>query len=178
MDRLQHRTGAVIICLIMIALASVLGAGITLREMREQSAASFQLPEFQQDIVDLSGECANIISISRNYLPDDHEDVLQVRQRQDELSRAQSPREKGRAVNELVDATHRLHGTLRGQSGFTDADNDIAHARMLDIDQRQATIARYNPYNQNAAYFNRELSRFPANILGPVAGVRPLELYE
>lgn len=178
MDVLNNRAVAAILCALVIAVSSVVGAGASLSGLRRQTEAVFSSPRvgIQGDLNEISAQAFNITVIAGRYLPPDYAGITRVHQKRDALSSAASPRQKHRAAEELIVAANMLRLTLDSLALSTQDQNLLASC-MAEINSRAMLISA-SGYNQAALSFNQTLERFPANILGRAAGVRPLELYE
>jgi len=175
MKILQNRMIAVILCAVMILGASFAGAAGSLRALRAQSETVFELG-VQRDLGEIAAQCYNITQIARNYLPEDDPGVAVVLQKREALIYAVTPGEKHRVAGELVGAANALRHTLERQA-LSGQDLTLLQKCVVNIDSGLAIIAN-DPYNEAAADFNRALGGFPANFLGPLTGVTPLELYQ
>jgi len=181
MELLNNRVIAAFLCALIILASSILGGGATLGSLRSQTAAVFTLgqsgsPGIQSDLNEVAAQSFNISVIAGRYLQEDYPGILAVLERRDALQAAVSPREKHRAAEELVFATHMLRTTLEGLD-LSPQDQNLLAACVVEINARLSLIST-GGYNQAALYFNNALERFPASILGRAAGITPLELYE
>ena len=178
MDVLNNRAVAAILCALVIAVSSVVGAGTSLGTIRRQTEATFSCAGMgiQGDLNDISAQAFNITVIAGRYLQQDYAGIADVHAKRDALNSAVTPREKNRAAEELLVAVNMLRRTLESLELSTQ-DRHLLDACMVEINSRVMLISA-SGYNQAALRFNQTLERFPANILGRAAGVRPLELYE
>lgn len=182
MEALQNKGVALLLCLLMIAGSCLLGAGTGLRQLRRQTQEVFVLGSdgsglsLQRDLQELASQGYNLTVIARRYLPEQDGAVATVARQQEVLLAATTPKEKHRAAQELTASAKLLASTLEAME-LNAEDHNLMQQVLVDIENTQQMLAG-NDYNPSAAYFNRVLSSFPANILGPVTGVRPLELYE
>ena len=184
MDTLQNRIVAGFLCLLIILASSVVGVASTLMPMRSQVSGLFydgtrENPGIARDLREISVQAFNLTVVAGRYLAPGYPATSRVLEARNDLDRAmhsQSPREMRRAKDALVGATQALHSTLSGLE-LTSQDEYFMLSLMADISSRISLIGQ-SPYNQSAVVFNQALTRFPANILGPAAGVRPLELFE
>ena len=185
MDALQNRVIAGFLCLLIVIVSSVLGVASTLVPMRNQTTELFRAgesgaPGISGDLSEIAAQAFNLTVIAGHYLAPDYPATVRVLEARDNLTRAIqggfSPQEMRRANDELIGAAQALHSTLGGLE-LSDQDQNLMASVMAEISSRVNLIGQ-SPYNRAAFNFNRSLGRFPANILGPVAGVRPLELFE
>jgi len=181
MDALHNRVVAVILCALIVAASSVVGGGMTLGQLRAQTEAVFTLGSqggagIQADLNEIAAQSFNITVIAGRYLQPDYPGILRVHGARHALNDAGSPREKHRAVQEVLGAANMLRSTLDSLD-LSVQDQNLLASCMVEINSRLVLIAS-SPYNQAAFSFNQTLGRFPANILGRAAGIRPLELFE
>jgi len=187
MDALQNRVIAGFLCLLIIIASSVVGVASTLAPMRAQVIELFHVgegrgsPGIGSDIAEISRQVHNITVIARRYLAPDYPAIERADHAMYSHTRATripfNPRQMRLATDELVATAQALNAALSGLE-LTDQDRNLLAGCMAEIENRMALIAGNNRYNQAAFNFNQSLNRFPANILGPAAGVRPLELFE
>ena len=185
MDALQNRVVAGFLCLLIIVVSSGVGVASTLLPLRTQVTGLFHVgdrsgPGIAGDLNAIGAQAHNLTVIAGRYLAPDYPAtarVLDARERLDFAMRGEfSPREARRAKDELVGAAQALHSTLSGLE-LSDQDQNLMASVMAEISSRSGLIGQ-SSYNQAALSFNQSLTRFPANILGPATGVRPLELFE
>ena len=181
MDILQNRFVAAVLAVLIVVVSSVVGGGATLSALRAQTEAVFTLGEaggagIQGDLNEIAAQAFNITVIAGRYLQPDYSGIVNVLEKRDALHRAATPRENHRAAEELLFATHVLRTTLDGLE-LSVQDQNLLASCVVEINSRLSLIAN-NPYNQSALHFNQTLERFPANLMGAAAGIRPLELYE
>ena len=178
MDVLNNRAVAAILCALVIAVSSVVGAGASLSGLRRQTEAVFSSPRvgIQGDLNEISAQAFNITVIAGRYLQQDYIGVTSVHAKRDALIHAATPRENHRAAEELLVAVNMLSRTLESLE-LSAQDRDLLASCLIEINSRVAFISA-SGYNQAALRFNQTLEQFPANILGRASGVRPLELYE
>ncbi len=182
MEALHNKGVALLLCLLMIVGSCLLGAGTGLRQLRRQTQEVFVLGKdgsglgVQRDLQELASQGYNMTVIARRYLPEDDAALAAVAGQQEALLAAATPKEKHRAAQELTASAKLLAATLEATELNTEDQNFLQQV-LVDLSNTQRMLAG-NDYNPSAAQFNRVLSGFPANILGPVTGVHPLELYE
>jgi len=181
MDILHNRVVAVFLCALVVAASSVAGGGVTLGQLRAQTEAVFTLGSqggagIQADLNEIAAQSFNITAIAGRYLQQDYPGIRRVFEARDALHSARSPREKHRAAEEIVGAANMLRSTLDSLE-LSVQDQNLLASCVAEINSRLILIAS-SPYNQAALSFNQTLGRFPANILGRAAGIRPLELFE
>ena len=182
MDALQNRVIAGVLCLLIIMVSSVVGVASTLMPMRTQAQRAFYIGEGRRntgiggDLSAISAEAYNVTVIAGRYLAAGYPAIDRVHVARSNLQQATGPRANYQAIQELVSATNALHAVLDNLE-LTDQDRNFLAGCTAEINSRVMLIGN-NRYNQVAFNFNQALARFPSNILGPLAGVRPLELFE
>lgn len=92
-----------------------------------------------------------------------------------QLSQAQSIADKYPAYMACRDAASALYSSLSSLD-LSPADESEAYQLHKEILSRVNTISR-DFYNDRAAQFNETLSAFPADLVGGLSGVKPLELF-
>ena len=185
MDILQNRIVAGFLCLLIIIVFSVVGVASTLMPMRAQVTELFHTgergaPGVASDLSEISAQAFNLTVIAGRYLAPEYPGTARVLNARENLTQSMqgrfSPREMRRAKDELIGAAQILESSLNGLE-LTAQDQNLMATVMVEINSRSNLISQ-SSYNQAAFAFNQSLGRFPANILGPAAGVRPLELFE
>lgn len=182
MEALQNKGVAILLCVLMIACSCLAGTGISLRQLRQQSEEVLYMGSdggglgLQHDLRELAAQCYNVTVVAQRYLPEDDPRIAAVLQSREALLDADSPKEKHRAAEELTAAAAILGSAVEIQNPQAQ-DLELLHKTLINIDST-LSLTKNNSYNASAAYFNKALRRFPANILGPLTGVAPLELYE
>jgi len=106
----------------------------------------------------------------------EHSLISAVRKNRDTLAQAETPGQKYEAAQNLLQAVTELY-TYMGSLPLSESDQKFRNSLYADINSHNIIISR-STYNQHAREFNNTLKRFPANILGTLTFVRPLELYE
>lgn len=183
MHALGNRAIAFLLCLLMIVGASLFGAAASLGSLREQSERSFTTSGMQQDLIDLSASCANVATVAGRHLSADDPDLIRVAELRSNLMSASTAGEKHDLAAELMMSTEMLFNRLqrllgeetRAYSDLAD-DVDMAASAWAGAQSKQALLAR-GSYNESAAFYNLMLGKFPANVLGKLTGLKPLELY-
>ena len=178
---LNNRVVAVLISLVVVVTSSVLGTALTLGQMRAQAQSTFYIgqggsPGIPGDLNEISAQAHNITVIAQRYLADDYPALTRVHSARSYLQLARTPRESYMATGELLAATHALRATL-DTLDLSPQDQNLLAGAVADINNR-LMLVNAAPYNQAAFRFNQALGQFPANIFGPAAGIRPLELFE
>ena len=124
---------------------------------------------------DRAASAYNLVTVARRYLDENDKRVRAVLDARQELADAQTPPQKFAANRKLSEATEELYRELKTvdlpekDAGYPDR----IHADLLASED----IISRDGYNRAAEECNARLAQFPANILGPLTGVRPVEYF-
>lgn len=182
MEFFKNRTVARFITIIVIILATLIGAGSSLRRLRKEAEDIFYLGEdrdgtgIQHDLEMIMSYSYNLTTVASRYMDAEHSLISAVRKNRDTLAQAETPGQKYEAAQNLLQAVTELY-TYMGSLPLSESDQKFRNSLYADINSHNIIISR-STYNQHAREFNNTLKRFPANILGTLTFVRPLELYE
>ena len=182
MSVLRNSKIAILAMILMIVGGTLVGSHNSLMEIREDTSAIFTMGVrgdgigIQGDLNERSAAAYNMVVIARKYLPEENALIQNVLSARLALGSSDSVREKARANRALDTAVKDLFDVL---NGMTLAEQDARYPQRLytDFRSRGDTIS-HDPYNQEAAAFNRTLSGFPAGFLGGLTGVKPLEIFD
>ena len=166
----------------MIVGGTLVGSHNSLMSLRGDAEAVFTMGErgdgigIQGDLRERDSAAYNMVVIARKYLPEENSLIQNVLAARKALDTANSVREKAGADRTLEVAVKDLYDVL---SGMNLSEQDARYPQRLytDFRSRGDTIS-HDPYNGEAARFNKTLAAFPAAVLGGLTGVRPLELFE
>jgi hypothetical protein len=181
MHLLKQRKTAWAITILVVLAASLLGAWTSLGKLRTETADMFVKgvtrddPGIQHDLDWLMELAHNLTVVGGRYLDEADPQLQAVRKAREQLSAAASPAAKYDAADRLVAASAALILSL-GQRELEARDSQYNQSIKADMESRWLIIAR-NEYNDKAAKFNELLEQFPANVLGKLVGVQPLELF-
>lgn len=182
MEALRTKGAALLLCLLMIAGSCLAGTGASLHRLRRQAQDVFLLGSggsgkgVSYDLRELAAQSYNVAVMAQRYLPESDPSIADVLDRREALTGASRPAEQYLAAQELALSAKLLAGTLESM-GIKWEDQTLLQKTLINIDNTLGLLAG-NDYNAAATYFNQVLGSFPANLLGPVTGARPLELYE
>lgn len=177
MNALKKRGVAIVITAVVIVAAVFGGSHRSLAACRSKADALYETGtgadgSIAQDRLTQMDICANTASLAEQY--GSGEAAARLRQAV-QRARETNGREGYDEARALADE---LLGALGAMSSLTQQDAGYVRTFLSQLDSYDAVIAR-NGYNAAARAFNEEvLGRFPANVLGPLTGVRPLEVFE
>jgi LemA protein len=172
---------AAIVMALLIVSGSLLGAGKSLRGLKNAADAAFYSGvgssgfSIQRDLDERVISATNLITVARRYLPESDGALQSFVKARDDLAGANGIREKFDANVKLSAAAADL--VSRAEREPLD-DRDAAYLRSIPVDMqsRNDTISR-DGYNDFAAQYNDTLSRFPANFFAAVLGIGKAELF-
>lgn len=122
-------------------------------------------------------ECAyNIASTASNYKQIDSKLVDNVREASNNLSTAQTIKEKYDANALCQRAVEDLY-TAIDNATMTDSDRTFLLKEYKEFQSRADTIKR-DFYNQQALKYNQTISAFPANLLARLVSIEQLQLFD
>lgn len=182
MNLLKKNNIAFFAMVAMIVLGTLVGSHNTLMGMRTEAAAVFTAGirgdgiGIQGDLRERGSIAYNMVVIARKYLPEENGLIQAVLNAGKALDSASGIKEKAAADKKLEVAVKDLFDVL---NGIALAEQDARYPQSLytDFRSRGDTIS-HDPYNKEAAVFNKALSGFPAGLLGGLTGVRSLDLFE
>ena len=161
----------------VIVLSLVFGGGGALMDRRIAAEAQFnadsesisaELNEMRSNAVVLCSIAAKYKTANQTFISDLNAAVALLDEAKDVSSRHQ-------ASLKLDSAVENVYSNLTGlQLGDMDAQD--ARYAYKNFTSAQLRI-EHDGYNALAEEFNRDLGRFPANLLGALRGVRPLGLF-
>lgn len=182
MKYLQNRKIAMGITCIMIFCSILFGAFHSLTRLRNQALDVFYQGEntsgkgIQADLEYMADACHNLTVVAGRYLDKKNERVKEVKNNRDLFLEANTPGDKYKAMESLLNASKLLYEEL-GIKKLSERDQKYRNDFAVNIKSRQLIISHSN-YNERAVAFNNCLKQFPANILSKVTFVKSLELYQ
>jgi len=182
MDFFKKRTNAWLITIIVVILATTIGAGSSLNKLKKQAESIFYIGEdmdgtgIQHDLEMIMSDCSNLTVVAGRYMDKEHNLINAVRKNKEALGAAKTPGKKYREAQNLLQSAVELY-IYMGDLSLSEKDRNFRNNLYVNINSHNIIISR-STYNQHAREFNNILNRFPANILSTVAFVSPLELYE
>ena len=122
-------------------------------------------------------ECAyNLASTASGYASIGKDLVEGARAASNSLAAAAAIADKFEANQACQRAVEDLY-TAMENTALSESDRAFAYKEYKEFQSRADTISR-DFYNQRAAQFNEPLSAFPAELIGGLSGVKPLELFD
>lgn len=178
MTFLRNRNVAKCLSALVVAAAILIGGYSSLSGLREAAEQSFYggQSSLSADLDDISAQCHNLTTIAKRYMSADDKLIADVLQNRQSMQQARTPREKHAANQKLLESAMVLFDQL-GQLPLNEKDAGYHIAWLVEVQDRTAIIS-HSTYNNDARGFNKKLAAFPANILGALTRVAPLELYE
>lgn len=183
MQMLRNQGAAVLITLAIVAFSVLFGSNFSLNRLREQAENVYSFGEdgsgqgIESDISDIAQSGENQITVAQRYLDENDALIAAVRSGVDGYSDAYGPDAQFDAEQAMLQAIRALDTRLRAETAVS-ADDKVHLDRIIaDVEAAHTMIGR-STYNEYARQFNEELSSFPANVLGAVAGTKPLEYFE
>ena len=177
MELLKKRSTAAVILILVIALSVVGGSHRSIAAERNKVEVLLETGTGKDgsilaDRKSQLGICANAASVAERYLSTDEVAALRSAV---ETATNSGTEEDYRAARQLAD---KVLAKLDAESGLSKSDQDYVSAFQSQLESYDLIIAR-NGYNDAARSFNEKvLGTFPANLLGGLTGIHPLEVYE
>lgn len=121
-------------------------------------------------------ECAdNLANTASNYASIDKALVENAREASNQLAAATAISDKYQANQACQRAVEALYAAMEN-TALSASDDSFAYKEYKEFQSRADTISR-DFYNERAAQFNQALSAFPADLIGGLSGVKPLDLF-
>ena len=182
MKLLKERGAAYVILAVAVIFSLLFGAHRSLSALRADVEAVFTRGAkgdglgIAYDLSEQAKLTANLLVVAERNLDPSAEEIAQAREAAAALERASSPGEKYDAAQTLAAAFLHLYTAL-GEKELTAEDAAYCESMRKSFDSHATTMQR-DPYNAMAAEFNEKtLGTFPASVLGPLTGVRPVALF-
>ncbi len=178
----RSRGMAAVVTIAAVVLSILLGGRHSLKELASEVDAAFYFGaekdgySIASDLEKRGNAAYNLAGIALRYYGEEQPEIQAVEQARDALAQADSVKEMAAANRLLEEAVPLLHGLLK-ETALSANDAKYPDRLYDEFRSRGRTIAR-DGYNRLAADYNRQLERFPANLLAGLTGVRPAELFE
>ncbi len=177
----ENRIIAYVVLIVVIAASLLGGGGGALSERRtvlvnQYNASSFSI---SAELLEMRSNAVKLQSIASKYSAADKALISALTDAVSSLDEAGYVGDvKGQfSASLLLDlAVENCYANLSGLSLSTTDASDIRYA-YKNFTSAQLRIT-HDSYNELAAEFNADLRRFPANLLGSLCGVEPLELFQ
>ena len=166
-----------IVLVVLIVLSLVFGGGGALMDRRTAAEALFyadsesisaELSEMRSNAAVLSSIAAKYTSANQAFISDLNAAVAL-------LDEAKEVSSKHQASLKLDSAVENVYSNLTGLQ-LADMDAQDARYAYKNFSSAQLRI-EHDGYNALADEFNKDLGKFPANLLGALRGVKPLGLF-
>lgn len=188
MKLLQNKTFAIITMILCIIIGTLIGSHNSLSKLSSKAEAIFFSGvnndgiSIESDLNRRSELARNLVTVASSYLPKDSEPLNAVSTARDYLNTATSISEKYDANKALDEAVYSLYSLLETQ-GITEKDELINNysknpSRIYTDFRSFGDTITHDKYNEYAKEFNYILESFPANILGKLTMIKPLELFK
>lgn len=167
-----------IVLAVAIVIALVFGGGGALMDQRQAVSEQFSASSesISAELNEMRSNAVVLASIAGKYKTADKSFIDALNAAVAALDGAEDPAAKHQASLTLDSAVEALYSHLTGlQLGEMDAQD--ARYAYKNFTSAQLRIT-HDGYNEAAAQFNRELSKFPAGLLGKLRGVRALSLFQ
>lgn len=182
MEFFKKRINAWLITLVVVILATIIGAGSSLNKLRLEAENIFYIGEdkdgtgIQHDLEMIMSDCANLTVVAKRYMDKEHDLITAVQKNREALGAANTPGKKYLEAQSLLHSITELY-IYMGDLPLSEKDKNYRNSLYANINSHNIIISR-STYNQRAREFNNILNHFPANILSVAAFISPLELYE
>ncbi len=181
MALLKSRKAAAAVMGLLILLSILFGSHRSLTALRGEVEDVFLNGAegdgfcIQSDLEKQGNIAYNMVTIARHYYEESEPAVRAVLEARDALSGAGSIGEKAKAAKALTQGVTDLHDLLK-RTELSEKDEKYPDRLYDEFRSGNDRISR-DGYNEKAAEYNGILRQFPANVLGPLTGVKPAELF-
>lgn len=177
MLKLRNRSTAWLITLVVVLLAVYLGAGRTLRSMHDNvTTIYYESRGIYETLEDVSANSLNLVTVAERYVEEGNFATTDVQKAVTVLEDSYGAADQYRAAQELQKAVQDLNGLL-DTLPVSETDKSYQAKLTTNIDTYLSVLDN-NKYNEEAARFNKAIRRYPARVLAPIVGIRPIELFE
>ncbi len=182
MNWLYRKNIGILAMVFLILFSALTGTHRSLAKLQGKAEAVFTAGEagdgigIQSDLNERLALAYNMVTIGRKYLPEGDPLLEQVLAARSQLEAAEGPASKYEANEAMSLAMKDLYDALKGRS-LSSVDAPYPDKLYAEFNSRNDTIS-HDPYNKLAVEFNSVLKAFPANVLGRLVFIRPLELFQ
>lgn len=161
-----------------IVFSLVLGGGGALKDERSAAEARFfaNSESISAELAEMRSNAVVLSSIAAKYDTANQSFISELNGAVSLLDESKEISAKHAAGLKLDSAVENLYSNLTGLK-LGDMDAQDARYAYKNFSSAQMRI-EHDGYNELASAFNKELSGFPASLLGTLRGVRPLELFQ
>ena len=174
----ENLTIARIALALSIILSLVLGGGGALMDARSAAEAQFfaNAESISAELYEMRSNAVVLSSIAAKYDTADKAFISDLNGAVALLDESKEISAKHQASLKLDSAVENLYSNLTGLK-LGDMDAQDARYAYKNFSSAQMRI-EHDGYNESASAFNKELSGFPASLLGALRGVRALDLFQ
>ena len=174
----ENRPVAYVVLALAVALSLVFGGGGALMDKRADVDQVYQASSYSisAELHEKRDNAVTILSIAKKYDEADASYIADLDSAVSALESAEGAAAEYAASLQLDSAIEHVYSDLTGIR-LSDMDAEDARYKYKNFTSAQLRIS-HDPYNELAADFNSQLSAFPANLLGLLRGVKPLELFQ
>ena len=178
---LKSRSGAAVVLVLAVIFSTVFGAHRSLRAVRDEIFTLYVQGEkddghsVSNDLFVRFNTGLNLCAVAERY-----SDRPEVEQAAKELSDLlyEKETEKDAAYYEAVEALSQVLIEKLNGAALSEQDAKYVAGFAQELESRAFTISN-DPYTAAAKEFNETtLGSFPASVLGPLAGIRELPVYQ
>ena len=173
----ENLPAARIVLVVVIAFSLVFGGGGALMDRRTAAEAQFfaDSESISAELSEMRSNAVVLSSIAAKYDTANQAFITALNAAVAALDEAEDVPSKHQAALTLDSAVENVYSNL---TGLTLSDMDAQDARYAYKNFTSAQLRiEHDGYNALAEEFNRELNKFPANLLGALRGVTPLGLF-
>lgn len=178
---LNNKITAIIITVLFILMSIFIIGGNNLISLKSNVNTQFEEGTYaspvsiQSQIDRILGQANNMLLISRRYVDNEDEIILPLIIAIENLNNAENAQEKYKYTNELVAEIE----SLNNQAHILNmSERDINYFQSIEVNVTSYNrIISNSDYNLVATNFNNELTKFPANIISLVRGIKPAYIY-
>lgn len=179
-EKIKGRAAAIIGMIALIVVSIPVGACVSLARERGEVTEMYYGSDDEwgllEDLSWCSSEASNLVTLAGKYLPADDEQIIQVIDARDRLSKANTPGEKAEAFSALTVKVNALYNTLEKTEMETE-DADYRDEIIADYNSNADFVSR-SDYNTRAAQFNEILRTTPARGLAELVGIGEVEPFQ
>lgn len=171
----ENQTIAYAVLALAIALSLIFGGGGALMDKRTDVDRVYHAASesISAELHEMRDNAVTLESLAKKYAVDSAADLTAAI---GVLDSSEGVAAEYAASLQLDSAVEQVYTDLTGVS-LSSMDAEDARYKYKNFTSAQLRIS-HDPYNELAAEFNGQLSAFPANLLGMLRGVKPLELFQ
>lgn len=173
----ENRKLAFLILAIVVAASLFFGGGGALLDLRDEIVVQYSAgsESISAELTEMRQNADTMASIARKYDDANAEILAEMTAAIQALNEAETVDGQYEASVRLYAAMENCYSDLTGLE-LSEMDAEDVRYKYKNFNSALLRIS-HDPYNERAAAFNEELSRFPASLLGSLRGVKPLSLF-